>query len=227
MKRLAAYTRVSTREQADSGLGLEAQRAAIQRWAEYKTATNGGVELVWFEDAGKSGTNLRRPGLQEALGAIRAGKLDGIVVAKFDRLSRRVRDFSELLDELTTSGKVFTSVAEELDTSTAHGAFAARLFGNVAQLERDLISERTIAALDAKRARGERLGGRAPYGYIAREGALEPLPAEQATLARIRELRALGESLGGIAAILNADLQAYPPRGAKWHATTIQRICSR
>ena len=222
--KLAAYLRCSTDEQADSGLGIEAQRHAIEKWAGYKRSVNGDIELVWFVDEGYSAKNLKRPAVQQALTAIISGDLDGLVVQRLDRFSRSLRDFVNKLHDLRALDKTIVSVREEFDTSTPYGRTSAHILVTFAELERDLISERTKAGLYVKRRRGERVGGRPPYGYKALEGRLEPVKSEQATLAHILALRASGETLGAITQNLNTNSHRHVPRGARWHTTTVARI---
>src|SRR3954471_3387194 len=91
---VVAYVRVSTDEQADSGAGLTAQRAAISAEA----ARRGWTVIAWHEDAGISGKSIAgRPGLGAALEAVETGQAAGIVVAKLDRLSRSLADFAGLM----------------------------------------------------------------------------------------------------------------------------------
>src|SRR5688500_480110 len=91
--RVLGYLRVSTDEQASSGLGLEAQRAAIETQASVR-----GWDVTWVEDAGFSAKNLRRPGIGRALAALKAGDADTLVVSKLDRLSRSIIDFGSVLE---------------------------------------------------------------------------------------------------------------------------------
>ena len=98
--RVAAYVRVSTSEQADSGAGLLAQRAAIDAEGERR-----GWDIRLFEDAGASGKSLSgRPGLLAALEVVEQGEASALVVAKLDRLSRSLLDFASLMERL--GGKV-------------------------------------------------------------------------------------------------------------------------
>ena len=90
--KVVGYLRVSTREQAESGLGLDAQRRAIE--AE---AVRRGWEVTWYADEGWSAATLNRPGLTLALRALKRGEVDALVVAKLDRLSRSAVDFGGLL----------------------------------------------------------------------------------------------------------------------------------
>jgi site-specific DNA recombinase len=196
--RIVGYLRVSTGEQAASGLGLEAQRARIEAYA----TLYGHTVVDWQTDAGASAKSLDRPGLSAALALLDSGAADGVCVAKLDRLTRSVRDLGELLDGPFHSAAL-VSVAEQIDTATAAGRMVLNILASVAQWEREAIGERTSAALQAKRARGERVG-HLRYGYrLAVDGKTEePCPAEQAIIAEARALRAAGLSLRAIAAEL-------------------------
>lgn len=152
--RLVGYLRVSTAEQADSGLGLDAQRATITGEARRR-----GFELVELcEDRGVSGKTLDRPGLTRALERVEDGGADGIIVAKLDRLSRSLLDFAGLMERSRRNGWAVVAVDLAIDTSTAQGELMANVLATFAQFERRLISERTRDALRAARARGTRLG---------------------------------------------------------------------
>lgn len=209
MTTMIGYLRVSTDEQAASGLGLEAQRDTIQRYADAH-----GWNVEWYVDAGESGKSLDRPALQEALTRLHPKKrdVDGLVVAKLDRLSRSVADFAGLL-ELAQKRK-WSVVAIDLgvDTSTAAGELVANVMASVAQWERRVISERTSAAMQAAQRRGVHTGRPAS------------LPATSA--ARLLELRADGLSFARIAMQLNAE--AVPTaHGGRWHTSTVSKVLDR
>jgi len=139
---------VSTSEQASRGAGLEAQRRAIL--AECKRR---GWHLVeTLEDAGYSARDLRRPGIQEALTALEAGKASALVVAKLDRLSRSMLDFSKLMAKATGEHWALVALDVAVDTSTPSGEAMANMLATFAQFERRLISQRTKEALAEKGA---------------------------------------------------------------------------
>jgi DNA invertase Pin-like site-specific DNA recombinase len=108
------YCRVSTDEQADSGAGLEAQRHAIN--AECERRGWGVVEMV--EDAGCSARNLKRPGIQAALNRLKRCEADGLVVAKLDRLSRSMLDFTALMADAQKQGWALVALDCAVDTTT-------------------------------------------------------------------------------------------------------------
>jgi site-specific DNA recombinase len=174
-RRVIAYVRVSTDKQAESGLGLEAQREKVRAYCALHDA-----ELVRLcEDAGASASTLDRPALAEALAELAAGRADALLVLKLDRLTRSTRDLGDLLDRSQREGWALLSVSESLDTSTAAGRLVVGVLGAVAQWEREAIGERTAAAMAALAASGRYTGGTVPYGQrLAADGLhLEEDPA--------------------------------------------------
>ena len=135
------YARVSTRDQ-----NLDLQTAALQ---------SAGCARI-FEDT-MSGAGRQRPGLERALEHLRAG--DTLVVWKLDRLGRSVKDLVEMVGELEGRGVHFQSVTDSIETATPAGRFFFHVMASLAQMERELLIERTRAGLDAARAQG-RVGGR-------------------------------------------------------------------
>ncbi len=148
------YVRVSTEEQADSRAGIEAQRAAIVR--ECKRRGWQLVELV--EDAGYSAKDLRRPGIRAALEVLERGDARALVVAKLDRLSRSMLDFTAVMAKAQKEGWALVALDCAVDTTTPAGEAMANVLATFAQFERRLISERTREALAVKRAQGVQLG---------------------------------------------------------------------
>ena len=161
MKKAIGYIRVSTSDQADSGLGLEAQRTKITLYCELH-----GYELVEiYADEGISGGALTgRDALTEALAAVSRGGVDFMIVAKLDRFTRSLRDMTNLVSDYFSDGAGLVSVSESFDTKTAQGELMMNILGTFAQFERRMCSARTRDALAAKRARGESLG-RPGFGY--------------------------------------------------------------
>ncbi|HEY1865327.1 MAG TPA: recombinase family protein [Roseiarcus sp.] len=221
-KPLIAYYRVSTREQGRSGLGLDAQRAAVARFAE---AEGFEVAAEFTEvETGKGADALdRRRELALALAeARRHGKGVPIAVAKLDRLSRDVHFISGLMAQ-----RVPFLVA---DLGPDVEPFLLHLYAALAEKERTVISQRTKAALAAAKARGQALGN--PRLPDARTIAHDRLRAAAeahavAVIPAIREAQAAGaKSLRQIAAALNARGIATA-RGAKWEAVTVRNVLKR
>ena len=143
-----AYIRVSTRAQAEGGWGLGAQRSAIEQ------ATDEPIE--WVEDAGISARSLDRPGLQHLLATIERG--DVLVVAKLARLARSAIDFLRLVEQSNDEGWELRVLDLGLDGRTPMGRFSATLLAALAQLEREMIGERTREGLAVAKANGVPLG---------------------------------------------------------------------
>jgi len=202
--RAIGYVRVSTDQQAESGLGLEAQKAAIGI-----AASRLRLELVRvYSDAGISGKLAieDRPVLLEAVGTLRRG--DVLLIAKRDRLGRDVIAVA-LIERLIAKrgARVVSAAGEGTDSDDPAALLMRRLIDSFAEYERLIIGARTRAALAAKRRRGERISRFAPFGFsIALDGrTLEPSVTEQRTLRTIQEQRAAGASLQAIANRLNLD----------------------
>lgn len=204
--RVVGYVRVSTEEQADSGAGLGAQRLAVAQGA----AVRGWEVVEVVEDAGASAKSLKRPGLRRALGMIEAGEADVLMVAKLDRLSRSLLDFTALMEQSRRQGWSLVALDLGVDTSTPAGEMLANVLATFAQFERRLIGQRTKEALAVKRAEGVRLG------------RPRTLPAK--VVDRIRSLRAEGLSLKAIAEELNGADVPTAQGGAHWHPSTVRVV---
>lgn len=201
------YLRVSTAEQADSGAGLDAQRAAISAEA----ARRGWTVVGWHVDAAASGKSLSgRPALDEALQAVRSRKAETLVVAKLDRLSRSLLDFAGLMASAQRDGWNLIALDLGIDLSTPAGEFLASVMASAAQWERRIIGQRTRDALAAKKASGVRLG--------------RPRSLEAATLRRVRDAHAAGKSLRAIAEELNTEAVPTAQGGARWYASTVRAV---
>lgn len=220
MSRWAAYCRVSTSMQAVSGLGLADQEQKLRAWGTFN-----GHDIELFVDAGESGKNTDRPELQRALAACRRREFDGLVVVKLDRLSRSVKDLLDLMDLFKSDdGPGFVSCQESFDTRTAMGRFVLLIFGAMAQLERELIGERTSAALAVKTARGEYTGGFCRIGERLDDDGVSVVPdgAEMAAAREAAHLHRLGWSLRQIGTEL--DRRGHKPRGKAWHPSAVSRL---
>jgi DNA invertase Pin-like site-specific DNA recombinase len=211
--RAYGYLRVSTDAQADSGLGLDAQRSAI-----VAAAARHGLELVnTFTDAGFSGKlELEdRPGLFAAVNAIKRG--DVLLVAKRDRLGRDVFALAMIERLVTRKGaRILSAAGEGTEGTDAASQLQRRILDAFNEYERLIIGQRTKAALKAKRDKGERAGN-VPFGYqLGADGqTLEPNANEQQVIAILAELKAAGYTLRQIADELNR--QGFTTRrGTAW-----------
>ncbi len=156
------YCRVSSADQATSGISLDAQRHRLQAYCAAHGLTLARVE----EDAGISARKTtNRPALQRALVALRRGDAAGLVAIKLDRLSRTTRDVLDLVARAEKEGWALHSIEERLDTSSPQGRFVVTLLGALAQLEREQAAERTKVAMAELRRQGKRTSRHPPFGH--------------------------------------------------------------
>jgi DNA invertase Pin-like site-specific DNA recombinase len=221
MKPVVAYIRVSTGKQGRSGLGIEAQREAIKRFAAvegYEVLS----EIVEVE-TGKGADALdRRPGLAEALAKARKAK-GAVVVAKLCRLSRDVAFISGLMAQRVPF--IVVELGADADPFTLH------IYAALAEKERHLIADRTRAALAAKKAQEAKLGNRTNLGEAQAQGAWANRAAADAFAANVlpvvRQIQASGATtLRAIAEALNAR-GIRTARSGAWYAATVGNLLAR
>lgn len=203
--RAIGYCRVSTAEQGDSRAGLDSQEATIRAEIQRR-----GWELVEIRSDVASGKSLKhRPQLARTLNDMRLGNADALVVAKLDRLSRSVLDFAGVMQ--TAQEQKWSLVVLDLgvDTTSTNGKLIAHIMIALAQWERELIGDRTRAALKVVRARGTHIGRRSG---ISSE-----------TLRTIRMLRDSGQSWQRIADALERE-KVPTGQGGQWHAATVRKL---
>jgi DNA invertase Pin-like site-specific DNA recombinase len=221
MERAVAYHHVSTQQQHRSGLGIEAQRAAVRRFAEAEGMTLIGKFVE--AETGKSADALnRRPQLAAALASARSARCP-VIVSKLDRLSRDVAFVSGLMAQ-----RVPFMVAE---LGRDADPFMLHLYAALAEKERRLISERTRAALAAKKAQGARLGNPTNLvaaGYVGREIQASGADHFAANLSPL--LTAIQNSgattLDAITRALN-ERGIRSARGCRWHVSSVRNLLSR
>ena len=199
------YTRVSTDDQAETGLGLDDQLARLQQLAamhEWDT-----IELV---DDGRSGRTLQRPAITEALDLLATGQADVLAVSKLDRLSRSTVDFGNLLTKAKDEGWALVALDPGVDTTTASGKLVATVLMAVAEWEAEVIGERTKAALARKKANGDRLG--------------RPVIVPQPLREEIHRRHTVNdESIRSIARTLN-ERGEPTPGGGIWYPSSVSSI---
>lgn len=205
-KTVIAYLRVSTEEQAVSGLGLEGQRTMLQAEAERR----GWDDVQFVSDEGKSGKTLNRPALTEALGRLASGTAGVLVVAKLDRLSRSLLDFATLMERARREGWELVVLDLNIDTSSPSGTLMANVLASFSEYERMVISQRTSLALQAKKRQGHRLG--------------RPATLDRGVAQRIVSLRQQGMSTPRIAALLNAEAVPTARGGRSWYPATVAGV---
>jgi len=241
MKNAISYCRVSTDQQAKSGAGLAAQQAAIAQYA----AANGLTITAAFVDAGISGAAPieQRTGLVAAVAAIAKGSV--LLIAKRDRLGRDQLITLGIERAIQKKGGAIVSADGIANGTAAADSFMRSILDAAAAFELSLIKSRTLAAVDAKRRAGQRIG-QLPFGYeVGTNGLLIEVPAEQLVIAKILDCRAAGLSLRAIASILNdagiqtkkgkshtctkpnARGQVRQPRSGRWSHLVVRSIIAR
>jgi site-specific DNA recombinase len=166
-KKVGIYVRVSTEEQAKEGISIDAQ---IDRCSAFCKARGWKVHQI-YTDAGLSAGTMKRAALQNLLQDAKDKKFEVLLVYKIDRFSRRLRDLITLLDEFKGMDINFSSVTEQIDTTTAMGEAFFQIIGVFAQLERGMVKERVEMSFDKKISYGEALH-RAPLGYTYKNSKL-------------------------------------------------------
>lgn len=223
-RRVVAYCRVSTVEQASEGASLDAQETKLRAYCEAMADELELVDLI--RDEGASAKTLDRPGLSRVLAMLDEGTADAVLVTKLDRLTRSVRDLGELIERYfaTDGAASLLSLSESVDTQTAGGRLVLNIMASISQWEREAIGERTKEVLAHKRAQGERVGS-VPYGKrLAADGiALVDDPAELRAIRLARRLRAQGKGFRAIGREL--DAKGHKPRGGvRWHHQTVANV---
>ena len=204
-KRAVLYSRVSTEDQAGSGLGLADQRERLE-----VEATRHGWDFDHFTDTGSGRTLHQRPDITKALDLLDAGEYQVLAVSKLDRVSRSVVDFATILKRAQSKGWAFVTLDLGVDTTTPTGELLAGILMTVAQWERQVISERTKSALHQAKSRGIQLG---------RKSNLSPDVIE-----RIVTERREGSTLQQICDRLHGDGIPTSHGGKQWHPATIRKL---
>jgi len=221
MVQVVSYLRVSTAQQGKSGLGIEAQRAALARFVEAE-----GCEVIaeFVEvETGKGADALdRRPQLAAALSMARKAKAS-VLVAKLDRLSRDVAFISDLM------ARRVSFIVAELGADA--DPFMLHLYAALAEKERALISDRTTAALKARKAQGVKLGNPTNLAEAGAKGAITQRAAADAfagnVLPIVRQIQATGATTArAIAAALN-ERGVRTARGGEWYDSTVRNLLAR
>lgn len=201
---IIGYIRVSTDEQADSGAGLQAQRTTI----EQETQQRGWTLTDILEDPGYSAKNMRRPAIQQALEMLHRGEASGLMVAKLDRLSRSLQDFTTIIETARHQKWSLVCLDINVDTSTPAGEAMASILAVFSQYERRLIGQRTREGLAAKRQAGVILGRPQKISFELRS--------------RMRVELSTGASLAAVARGLNREGVPTAQGGVRWWPSTVR-----
>lgn len=221
----AAYVRVSTNEQADQGVSLDAQ---IQRLQAYCIANN--LELVnVYREEGVSGSIplAQRPEGKSLTAALESGEVSHVVALKLDRLFRDAANCLEATKEWDNAGVVLHLVemgGQAMNTKSAMGRMFLTMAAAFAECERNLIGERTKTAMaHLKRTQPEKHLGRAPFGFAMVAGELVPVEREQEILKTIHALKGQGFRQQQIADRLNESGLAGQ-RGGRWNQAQVCKV---
>ena len=219
-KQAVGYIRVTTEEQAREGVSLDAQCERIKALA---VAKDWDLTCV-IQDRGCSGKDLNRPGVQDLIKRGEAGEIDVVIVYKVDRLTRKQMHLWQFLEDiLEPHGVGFISVSEPFDTTTATGKAFLGMLGVLAQLERELIGERTREGLRHKKSNGEWIT-RVPIGFRMNDaGQLEEDPDGIDQIRRAKRLSREGKSVRDIARTMNLSKNTIH----KWLRTDLRTLKSK
>lgn len=218
MRKAIGYARVSTVDQAEDGVSLDAQEQRIRAWCALNE-----YELVDVKvDRGLSGGRAdNRPALQEALLAV--GRGDALVVYSLSRLARSTKDTIAIAETLDRRGADLVSLSEKIETTTAAGKMLFRLLAVLAEFERDVVAERTSMAIRHMQSIGKFIGGELPFGFRVVDGWIHVNEEEDRVVRLARELSGHGLSLRRVAKSLSAA--GFSTRtGRPFHHTQIQRM---
>ncbi len=218
MIRAIGYIRVSTDEQAKEGVSLENQEAKIRSYCDLKDFEI--LEIV--QDAGISAKNLRRPGAQKVIEMAREQMFDAVVVYKLDRMFRSTSDALLTTKQFDKWGVGFHSISENLDTKSAMGKFFFTLTAALAEMEREIIGERTRDVLQRKKANGE-VYGHVPFGFKRFKGKLLAHKDEQKIIQAVLGMRQKGLNYSKISRELN-QMGFKTKKGNKWYPQTVKNV---
>ena len=223
------YVRCSTQEQADSGLGLTAQAERIRAYCLMRKLVL--IEII--DDAGVSGGKplANREGGKQLLERIKKRKADAVVMLRLDRMFRNAGDCLTTVEKWEKSGIALHVVdlgGNAIDTTSAAGRFMLVVLAGAAEMERNLIRERTKSALAVKRSNGQRTGS-VPFGFdLDDDGTtLVPNPSEQQTSQDIQSMRDNGLSFPKIAEALTTRGILTKQGNGSWNQATIRSILKR
>lgn len=214
----ALYVRVSTSHQIDKD-SLPFQRQELSNYSKYVLGID---DFEIFEDAGYSGKNTARPKYQEMMSRIKDKEFTHLLVWKIDRISRNLKDFTEMYDELKNYGITFISKNEQFDTSSAMGEAMLKIILVFAELERKLAAERVFSIMLSRAEKGLWNGATVPLGYKwSDEKKFPVIDVDEADVVKyIYSLYMKLHSSTRVASTLNSE-SVKTKRGGKWTAKTV------
>ena len=218
MIKAIGYIRVSTDEQVKEGISLENQEQKIRNYCKLKDFEI--LEII--QDAGISAKNLRRTGARKVIEMAQEKMIDAVIVYKLDRMFRSTVDAlgtTRLFDKWNVS---FHSIEETIDTKSAMGKFFFTLTGALAEMEREIIGERTRDVLQRKKANGE-VYGHVPFGFKKFKGKLLSNDDEQKVVKAVLGMREKGLNYSRISKELN-DMGLKTKKGNQWYPQTVKNV---
>ncbi|NEC70392.1 recombinase family protein [Streptomyces rochei] len=220
--RAAILERVSTEEQT-RGYGLDVQDDACRAYVENKGWRLHDV----YRDEGVSGSLTKRPGFDRLMADVKAGLVDVVVVHKFDRVGRTGRAFWRWIWQLEDLDTAIVSVTQDIDTTTTHGKFMLQQYAAIAEMEYNLIRERTQGGLQKKAEAGGWPGGAPPYGYRiegkGKRGSFLVIDEHEAAILQAARKMAVEEGMNTreMAQRLNA-LEMFTRSGKPWSHSNLR-----
>ncbi len=220
--RVALYTRISTDEDHQK-YSLGAQKERLEAFCKSQHG-NDWMLFKLYRDT-STGTNMKRPGLEEVLHDAEAGSFDALYVFRVDRLSRNVRQLSQMVEDLTRWNVVLKSITEPFDTSNAAGKMMLQMLGVFAEFEHETIVERTKVGMERKAKGGAFVGGVVPYGYaLEPEKGLAVNESEAAIVRKMFKLYVAGR-LGSSAITRELNTSGFRKRsGRPWDKRVVLHI---
>lgn len=219
MNKAIGYIRVSTQQQAEEGVSLEAQRTRIEAWC---VANDYELTNVYC-DSGISGIKSDRPELLAALE--HTTKDTALICYSLSRLTRSTKDMLQLSEELNRKGANLVSLTEKIDTTTAAGKMLFRMLAVLNEFERDQIAERTKSALSHKKANQEAYN-HTPFGYQRKGDKFIKDVGESKAIALIQRKREQGASIRDIVEELNSK-GIKPKKANKWNPSSVYYLLKR
>lgn len=218
---IALYSRVSTQEQA-ANYSIDEQKIRLEAYCQAR----GWSSFQHFTDAGFSGGSIERPALQDLIQAVKAGKVEAVLVYKLDRLSRSQKDTLFLIEDVFTGNGVgFVSISENFDTASPFGKAVIGVLAVFAQLEREQIKERMTLGRTARTKQGNFHGsGNVPIGYDY-DGELHINEYEAGLIRAVFEKAAAGIPVRRIVREMNEAGLTH--KYGEWNTQTLRKVLSR
>lgn len=214
--RCAIYTRKSSEEGLDQSFNsLDAQREACEAYVLSQASEGWSALLGRYDDGGYSGGSMDRPGLEQLLADIAAGRIDVVVVYKIDRLTRSLTDFGRMVEIFEKADCSFVSVTQSFNTTGSMGKLMLNVLLSFAQFEREVTGERIRDKIAASKAKGMWMGGNPPLGYDLPVTDSRVLQVNETEAATVRHIFTRYLELGSVHA-LRRELAEQGIHSKRW-----------